>query len=56
MEKWDEFGENVAFKIVCDAVLQQPILSFSPNFPPIKVSASKMKLTLRFQGNKSADN
>ena len=44
-------------QIVCNAILQhtycpEPFLQIFP----IKVSASKMKLTLRFQGNKSADN
>ena len=44
-------------QIVCNAILQHTYCPehFLQIFP-IKVSASKMKLTLRFQGNKSADN
>ena len=43
MEKWDECGENVAFKncVRCGFAAAHTVLS--PNFPPIKVSASKMK-------------
>ena len=44
-------------QIVCHVILRH---TYSPEpflqIFPIKVSASKMKLTLRFQGNKSADN